>query len=1437
MSLGPDRIVFQGETPYAHEREAIDFTIATLPNNDPFHLWALLELLDPSSGRLYELDMLVLGYSALYLVEIKSGPGRYEGDHQDWYRTPPGETHPRYLENPYRLTNHKAKVLAERIKAKMREPRLCPWIEPLIFLSHEDIQLHLRDHGNVGVVTRSTLLDALQRHQYPGARRNREPTRIPGPVVRDVSRAIEAIGLRPRKGKAYVGSYELGALIEEGPGWQDRHAQHRDQPSMTRRARIYLVPQQSDVARRQQLRRAADREAQLLQDVRDHPSILRINDYVTDAPLGPTVLFDPFDDGVPLPTFLRQNPDLVSADHVAIIEQVGRALSYCHRRGIVHGGVSPESVLVRKRPGEGGFDVRLFNFQLGLGARVDATSHWSALAADRWSIYQAPELRVDSSSRSPRSDMFSLGALAFFTFTGQHPAESIGEIERRLAEARHLDPRLVNDGIHEPIAELVRNATAYSPIQRDDDAEAWVELLLDFATQPDPLAAVESDPLEARHGETIGDGLIVDGLLGQGATSRVLKVLRLSDERSYALKIALDAGHHDRFETEAQTIENLRHPRIVQLIDRPTIGDRRCLLLSLAGEETLHKYLAREGTVSLDLASRYGEDLLSALEHLEEAKVLHRDIKPANLGVGRLSKSAARLTLFDFSLGDVPPSRLEVGTAAYRDPYLPQRGSWDHAAERWSAAITLHEMLTGVRPALSDASSEPVIAAERFDPSVRGALVEFFARALARDVERRFGSAEEMRRAWIGAVETSTRPVPETAPSVETSEHPTEPEALTDERLREVSPDTPIEGLPLSNRARNALDRAGMLRASDLLGLADNRLSAIRGIGTSVAREILTFRNKWRELSKVGDVESSPFFRGYRGDDLQVHVAGIDEALANALQDAGLNALTAVAGAPRHQVEALAKRHEVEPRVLQDLLERENRSANERKRPSTLEGWIDALLPRHSKAGMKHPRALFGLDGEFAGRLDVMVKELSEKSSVTTAAIYIALGKARTKWGKHPAIDELRAQTGDLVAAGDGAISVSEAATRLLAVLPHDRSRDAALLSAEAAALLRIASDIEREDCAGLSYIRMGSGAGWLCAGDAHARAVRALGTAADELADRPVVAGPGEVARVLAHAVEGTPLATASPARLVDLATQASEGAARSARLEVYPKGMPAHRALTLSASLLRSGMTPSEVIARVKRRYPEARPLPPRPDLDDLVRPHGLQWSDEAQRYVRPGAIEESSYQTRMTTLARAETALPTEPRSMEPGPVIARRFDEQLRSAVERRQFRLLGVRADAAHRTALELAKRIRTTPVAFDRLLVAEIRSQIAKVGIRDDIVHAADRAGRRGQAWGNLMNLVNAAAAAVVERLVPAREPLLLVQPGLIARYRLESVLKRLLEASKRPESAAILLLVPSTDTGGIPRINGELTVPGLLASQSLWIPPEWIRNEHETAA
>lgn len=1454
MTLASSRIVVQGETPHAHEREAIQFVIDTLPNSDPFHVWALLELHDPSTGRLHEIDLLVLGYSALYVVEVKSGPGRYEGDTQDWYRKAPEEDRARYMENPYRLTNYKAKVLASRLRAKMKNPAAAPWVEPLVFLSAPELELRFRNHGDLGVVTRETFKKAMQFGDFPGSDPGRQRQRVSEPVMKDVAQAIAALGLRPRRGKSFVGSYELGGVLVEGSGFQDRLAVHRNNASIKQRARIYAVPQQTSVERRQQLRRAADREAHLLWDVREHPNVLRIADYVTDAELGPTVLFDSFDGGLPLDAFLRSEPNLDFFEKVTLIEQVARALAYCHRKGVVHGALSPEAVLARRHPDTRAIETRLFNFQLGVGAEVDATSHWSALASEPWAIYQAPELREDPTHRTPASDVFSLGALAHLVFTGRAPGASAVEVDQRLATQRSLDPRAVDDGLQESLAELIAQATALSPVNRFDDAETWIELLLSEVTRPVEKASKgpEANPLEARPGDALGDDLTVENaadgrpMLGQGATSRVLQVARKSDGRSYALKVSSSPEHDERLQQEADALMKLRHPRVVQVIDRLKFGDRPALLLSLAGTETLHRYLSREGTVSLDRAARYGEDLLSALDHLEEHQVLHRDIKPANIGVGSVSNKAAHLTVFDFSLAATSKAELQVGTAAYRDPFLRQRGTWDYAAERWSAAVTLHEMVAGVRPSFDRPAVDPdavlVVAVERFDPSVRDALAAFFRRALARDVENRFSSTEEMRRAWNAVFEASRAAVPVAAgaaaamTSQEAPEEPTAP-ALTPQLLGQIAPENAIEALPLSPRARNALDRAGLLTARDLLGLADNRLSAIRGIGRRVAEEILSFRDRWQAAQTETVFESKPFFPSYRGDDVLVETAGLPEAAVSALQDAGLTTLSAVAASPAEQVRALSQRHTFDVNALRALLERENKNANERDRPSTLEGWVDALLPKKRKT-FQHPRELYGLDEPFRGRLDLTVRELAEKCELTTAAVYIALGKARDLWAKHGALAELRKHAALIVDQAGGATPLAVAARALAAALPYSRTLAEADVIVQAAALLRVVAEVEKDEDGGLRTLRLADNALWLCASEAHGRGVKALGDAADELAARPSVPGPGEAARVFADAAQGTPLSVLTAERLADIAAAASTTAARSARLEIYPRGMDAARALSLSASQLKSGLVPAEIVRRVLLRYPDAQPLPPRPALDELLRPHGLVFDEATGHYARPGEAEHTMMATRISSMLRAQTALPSQALSMEPDAVAARQFDQQLRNAAERHAFRVLGVRADRAREASLSLAQRIGAEPVAFDKLLVAAIREQMKQGGVKkEDLIHSADLEGKSGPAWTNLLRLVERAADSVASSLLASDQPLLLVQPGLIARYRLDAFVKRLLAEHKAQAKAAMFLLVPSRDMGGIPLINDDYALPGVLASQVLWVAPEWLANLHNRAA
>src|SRR5690606_11589267 len=130
-----------------------------------------------------------------------------------------------------------------------------------------------------------------------------------------------------------------------------------------------------------------------------------------------------------------------------------------------------------------------------------------------------------------------------------------------------------------------------------------------------------------------------------------------------------------------------------------------------------------------------------------------------------------------------------------------------------------------------------------------------------------------------------------------------------------------------------------------------------------------------------------------------------------------------------------------------------------------------------------------------------------------------------------------------------------------------------------AAALVRVALELRPQPLA--SWRRLESGP-WLARDLASLDALPALADAADRLAATEPLPSTESVRQVLAEAVEGTPLARLSPDQRVLLAARASRSAAASARLELYPRGMSATRALTLSLSALAGGGLAADALRR---------------------------------------------------------------------------------------------------------------------------------------------------------------------------------------------------------------------------------------------------------------
>ena len=96
------------EPRFPWERSALTYLRERLPDQEPFRAWSNFEFI-AEDGSINEVDLLVVSLYKIYLVEIKSRPGRVSGDAGTWTWTHEGRHFTE--DNPLLLANRKAKKL------------------------------------------------------------------------------------------------------------------------------------------------------------------------------------------------------------------------------------------------------------------------------------------------------------------------------------------------------------------------------------------------------------------------------------------------------------------------------------------------------------------------------------------------------------------------------------------------------------------------------------------------------------------------------------------------------------------------------------------------------------------------------------------------------------------------------------------------------------------------------------------------------------------------------------------------------------------------------------------------------------------------------------------------------------------------------------------------------------------------------------------------------------------------------------------------------------------------------------------------------------------------------------------------------------------------------------------------------------------------------
>ena len=1379
---------------YEWERRGLDFIRTGLPDHDPYRAWANFEF-QTDDGAIYEVDLLVLTKMGFWLVETKAWAGRIWGDSATWTCSHEGRT--RSEDNPVLLANRKAKALASLLKSQsaLSKVRL-PWLDALVFLSADNLQFDLTGPARNRVLLkdrpadahhpeRKGILAALINRDGPGIDPELRTT-IDIKVAKALSRAMEQAGIRPSQRSRRVGDYVLGDLIADGPGYQDRLAKHASFENVFCRVRQYTVAHASSEDDRQRLKRAAAREFQIIQTL-DHTGILPVLDY-KEHEHGPALLFRYLDPGaVRFDHYLTTHGSKLSTgQRLDMLRQVADAIRYAHRKRVVHRALCPQSILVSDAAASMP-KLQVYNWQVGVRETASSSgrvTNVEDLVEAQALVYMSPEAISDSRKVTEASDVFSLGAIAYHLFANRPPATNPTELAKILREQKGLSISSVLDGAGPKLEELIQWSTHPDVLTRIGSVEDFLTLLDDVEDElTAPAENLVADPLHAKRGDRLPHGFVVERVLGQGATAIALLVKK--DDKEFVLKVALSDADNARLHDEAEALRTIHSEFIVALVDELTMGSRTVLVLQKAGDKTLTALLRTDGVPSLEMLARYGEDLLSALASLERHGVVHRDIKPDNIGIRSLTKQRNQLILFDFSLARAPLENIHVGTEGYRDPFLKNRKPerWDLAAERYSAAVTLYEMMLGAgvlpewskpNPELTDA--ELVIEVEKFDPSVREGMEAFFRKGLHRDPSQRFDNADQMRRAWQQVFEEAEK---------RTIKTPSGHEVDLSVSLEQADLKTPIAVLGLSTRARNALERANVLTVRDLLTFPIGDIYLMRGVGNQTRQEIIRFvselRGRFPDIESIRAQEQPPS----------------DEPL----------------GAPT--LEALHQ-HVVGVRLPKKDAE------------WTIRLGLLGLQPPYSEPPCRWPSQT----------------DIADAREITRARVGQILTADRRRWAKDPLVTSFRHELCEQIQRLGGVVTISEIIDLTLLLRPSVNPLDAVRQQRLASAVARAAVETEGALAQPRFQLRRVAGKAVVACSQELAAYADKLGQVADKLAGADPLPPPLRVFQELYEVAQPQQPHGCQPfgnERLLRLAAAMSNTAAVSSRQELYPRDMAAERALRLGLGALAGlgfgegdgGFTVEQIRSRLESRYPEAERLPDRPELDALLHRVGLdvQWSPETttfhRRDVKILATSGSSVKPRHSTATSARHI------EVTPDVAEARQFEERLRHAYADGGFLALTVRPSRMRRCEDELLRRFKLQRVSFDEVLFDALREEAKELEIDWATIEQADGTDPSSTDWKNLLHLIGRVAPKITNDLMSRKSHLLLVHPGLIARYDQMSVLETLRDKVGHDVSCPGLWVLVATDGQCDMPILDHAEIPLITPGQRAKVSESWIDNLH----
>jgi serine/threonine protein kinase len=495
-----------------------------------------------------------------------------------------------------------------------------------------------------------------------------------------------------------------------------------------------------------------------------HPHIVTILDFNVDATGQPYLVME-YLNGPSLQEELkaRQRFDLTTVQH--LIATVGSALHLAHTNGVVHRDLKPQNIVSHRFP-TGEVVHKVIDFGLvTLKGSAESTRLTQAHEFLGTVAYAAPE-QFTGAVPDAKADQYSLGVIVYELLAGCRPIDGDGFM---VLVDRHLNqtPAPLED--HRPDLPAGVVAAVMRALAKDPDAR-WptvMDFARAFAGTETTVSHIVPQPASALLATFELGPVIAEGRFGSEIHAGTHRALG----HPVAIRTFRHAGRPDReavrarFLREAKTLQ-VPHPNLIHVRDFGQDAEMLYVVTDLLKGPSLGERLA-QGPLPLDVLTAWLAQVLDATAALHRRGGRITGLHP---GIVRLVEDAGATSVAISSAGvhqiqDVLSTLSEEALRAQATdetellhvaPELLMGKAATERSDIYTAGVLGYQMATGRTP--YDAATLPVLLGAMFEgppadpallrPDLPASKAAVLLRALARNPEERFESADAMRKAW-----------------------------------------------------------------------------------------------------------------------------------------------------------------------------------------------------------------------------------------------------------------------------------------------------------------------------------------------------------------------------------------------------------------------------------------------------------------------------------------------------------------------------------------------------------------------------------------------------------------------------------------------------------------------------------------------------------------